>query len=151
MATANTSAAARSLWLGLGWLLRRPPRRFCRRLPVTSPARGGPALVRGEGGASRCVACYLCVAACPARCVAVRPTVDRAQLAAGDRCRGRRARAFEIDLSRCLECGLCVEACPEAALALRPRPVQPRDARIHPGAADRAGLRRDLEALLAPP
>ena len=72
--------------------------------------RGMPRLKHDEQGRVKCVACFLCVAACPAGCIrieaAATPWEDR------DKMPGR----FEFDLGRCVFCGLCLEACPEDAL-----------------------------------
>jgi NADH-quinone oxidoreductase subunit I len=53
--------------------------------------RGAHILQRDENGLEKCVACYLCAAACP-------------------------AQVYNIDYNRCIFCGYCVEACPTDAI-----------------------------------
>ncbi|MHB1566194.1 MAG: NADH-quinone oxidoreductase subunit NuoI [Acidiferrobacter sp.] len=72
--------------------------------------RGRPVLTRDPDGDERCVACQLCSAVCPTRCIA---------LQAGERRDGRRyAVTFRINFARCIYCGLCEEACPTLAIQL---------------------------------
>lgn len=112
-----TSAAARSLWVGLGHLLRRPATTCARGAPSGLRVTGMPRLVPDAAGGSLCVACHLCVAACPARCIAVEAGLG--EIAPGQEGRARRTVAvFTIDTARCVFCGLCAEACPEQALAM---------------------------------
>jgi len=74
--------------------------------------RGRIILSRDPDGEERCVACYLCSAACPVDCIALQATEDD---------RGRRYPAFfRINFSRCIFCGLCEEACPTRAIQLTP-------------------------------
>ena len=81
-----------------------------RRLPPRW--RGRIVLTRDPDGGERCVACYLCAAACPVGCIALQATEDKA---------GRRyPESFRINFSRCIYCGLCEEACPTYALQLTP-------------------------------
>ncbi len=77
-----------------------PPPRF----------RGRIILSRDPEGQERCVACYLCAAACPVDCIALQATEDG---------HGRRYPAFfRINFSRCILCGFCEEACPTYAIQL---------------------------------
>ncbi len=70
--------------------------------------RGRLILTRDPDGQERCVACYLCSAACPVDCISMQATE------AED---GRRYAAwFRINFSRCIFCGLCTEACPTMAI-----------------------------------
>ena len=63
-------------------------------------------------GNERCVACYLCAAACPVDCIS---------LQAGETQDARRyPEWFRINFSRCIFCGLCEEACPTYAIQLTP-------------------------------
>ncbi|MFZ7128360.1 MAG: NADH-quinone oxidoreductase subunit NuoI [Desulfobacterales bacterium] len=83
---------------------------FKRPLPVRSRAR--IILTRDPDGNERCVACYLCSAACPVSCISMQST---------ERTDGRRyASWFRINFARCIYCGLCEEACPTSAIQLTP-------------------------------
>jgi NADH-quinone oxidoreductase subunit I len=74
--------------------------------------RGRIVLSRDPDGQERCVACYLCSAACPVACIALQATEDET---------GRRYPAsFRINFSRCIFCGYCEEACPTYAIQLTP-------------------------------
>ncbi len=74
--------------------------------------RGRIILSRDPDGGERCVACYLCAAACPVDCIALQATEDET---------GRRYPAFfRINFSRCIFCGYCEEACPTYAIQLTP-------------------------------
>jgi NADH-quinone oxidoreductase subunit I len=74
--------------------------------------RGRIILSRDPDGEERCVACYLCAAACPVDCIALQATQDE---------HGRRYPAFfRINFSRCILCGFCEEACPTYAIQLTP-------------------------------
>ncbi len=74
--------------------------------------RGRIILARDPDGGERCVACYLCAAACPVDCIALQATEDE---------HGRRYPAFfRINFSRCIFCGFCEEACPTYAIQLTP-------------------------------
>ncbi len=81
--------------------------------PYLAPRfRGRIILSRDPDGRERCVACYLCSAACPVDCIAL-------QAAQGED--GRRYPAFfRINFSRCILCGFCEEACPTLAIQLTP-------------------------------
>ena len=69
-------------------------------------------LTRDPDGGERCVACYLCSAACPVDCISMEAAEDE---------NGRRhARWFRINFSRCIFCGLCAEACPTMAIQMTP-------------------------------
>jgi NADH-quinone oxidoreductase subunit I len=82
------------------------------KIPLPPRFRGRIVLSRDPDGAERCVACYLCAAACPVDCIALQAAEDQA---------GRRYPAFfRINFSRCILCGFCEEACPTAAIQLTP-------------------------------
>ncbi len=87
--------------------------------------RGMHRLVPREDGTSRCVACYMCQTACPARCI---------RIVAGETDDEKIEKypvVFEIDELRCVMCGLCVEACPCDAIrmdtGIHPKPVYSRE------------------------
>ena len=81
--------------------------------PYLAPRfRGRIILSRDPEGQERCVACYLCAAACPVDCIALQAAQDE---------HGRRYPAFfRINFSRCILCGFCEEACPTLAIQLTP-------------------------------
>ena len=74
--------------------------------------RGVHRLNRDETGRVKCVACYMCSTACPARCIdivaAPSPWPDREKY----------PEVFVIDELRCISCGRCVQACPCDAIEL---------------------------------
>jgi len=80
--------------------------------PLPPRWRGRIILARDPDGQERCVACYLCAAACPVDCIALEATEDQ-----GGR---RRPAFFRINFSRCIFCGFCEEACPTCAIQLIP-------------------------------
>jgi NADH-quinone oxidoreductase subunit I len=71
-------------------------------------------LQRDENGLEKCVACFLCAAACPSNCI----YIEAAENTAEHRVSGaeRYARVYNIDYNRCIFCGYCVEACPTDAI-----------------------------------
>jgi NADH-quinone oxidoreductase subunit I len=81
--------------------------------PNLSPRyRGSIVLTRDPSGEERCVACYLCSAACPVDCITIEAT---------ERADGRRyPAAFRINFLRCIMCGMCAEACPTLAIQMDP-------------------------------
>src|SRR5712691_2830528 len=72
--------------------------------------RGVHVLQRDENGLEKCVACFLCAAACPANCIYIEAAENTAEnrISAAE----RYAKVYNIDYSRCIFCGYCVEACP---------------------------------------
>ena len=94
---------------------------FSRRITVQYPEekpylaprwRGRIVLSRDPDGKERCVACYLCAAACPVDCISLTNAVTED---------GRRyPDTFRINFSRCIYCGYCEEACPTYAIQLIP-------------------------------
>jgi len=72
--------------------------------------RGMHYFEKNAAGETACVACGLCVAICPSRCIT---------LAIGEREDGSRfPQSYEIDALRCIFCGYCQEACPVNAIRL---------------------------------
>jgi NADH-quinone oxidoreductase subunit I len=91
--------------------------RFTRQFPEEQPKmpqnyRGVHRLNRDEQGRVKCVACYMCSTACPARCIdivaAPSPWPDREKY----------PEVFVIDELRCIYCGMCEQACPCDAIEL---------------------------------
>jgi NADH-quinone oxidoreductase subunit I len=76
--------------------------------------RGVHVLQRDEHGLEKCVACFLCAAACPSNCIYIEADENTAQgrISGGE----RYASVYNIDYSRCIFCGYCVEACPTDAI-----------------------------------
>src|SRR3954451_19328798 len=76
--------------------------------------RGVHVLQRDENGLEKCVACFLCSAACPAECIYIEAAenTETVRFSGGQ----RYASVYNIDYSRCIFCGYCVEACPTDAI-----------------------------------
>ena len=76
--------------------------------------RGMHVLQRDENGLEKCVACFLCAAACPSNCI----YIEAAENTETHRVSGaeRYAKVYNIDYNRCIFCGYCVEACPTDAI-----------------------------------
>ncbi|MSQ97068.1 MAG: NADH-quinone oxidoreductase subunit I [Gemmataceae bacterium] len=74
--------------------------------------RGLHRLNRDTDGRVKCVACFMCSTACPARCIdivaAPSPWPDREKY----------PEMFVIDELRCIYCGMCEQACPCDAIEL---------------------------------
>ena len=76
--------------------------------------RGVHVLQRDQNGLEKCVACFLCSAACPVECIYIEATEngEKMRMSGGERF----ASVYNIDYSRCIFCGYCVEACPTDAI-----------------------------------
>ncbi len=76
--------------------------------------RGVHVLQRDENGLEKCVACFLCAAACPVECIYIEAdeNTESLRISGGE----RYAKVYNIDYSRCIFCGYCVEACPTDAI-----------------------------------
>lgn len=78
--------------------------------PMPPRWRGMHYFDKDQKGETTCVACGLCVAICPSRCIT---------LEIGEREDGKRyPMRYEIDALRCIFCGYCQEACPVNAIRL---------------------------------
>ena len=76
--------------------------------PKSIRFRGLHALRRYDNGDERCIACQLCVTACPTVAISLTSA-----------CRSdgiRYAVTYNIDLFKCVYCGLCGDACPVGAI-----------------------------------
>ncbi|MFP4203264.1 MAG: NuoI/complex I 23 kDa subunit family protein [Opitutales bacterium] len=65
--------------------------------------------VPDEEGASKCIACNMCVKACPSECIIVE----------GEKKEGDKKKSvtrYELDFTKCSLCGACVEICPTDAI-----------------------------------
>ncbi len=82
--------------------------------PFEARYRGAHVLRRDADGMEKCVACFLCAAACPSNCIYIEAAENTgaARISAGD----RYAKVYNIDYNRCIFCGYCVEACPTDAI-----------------------------------
>ena len=76
--------------------------------------RGQHVLQRDENGLEKCVACFLCAAACPANCIFIEAAENTAEQRISSS--ERYAKVYNIDYNRCIFCGYCVEACPTDAI-----------------------------------
>jgi len=76
--------------------------------------RGVHVLARDENGMEKCVACFLCAAACPSDCIYIEAAenTEQKRISGGE----RYASVYNIDYNRCIFCGYCVEACPTDAI-----------------------------------
>ena len=76
--------------------------------------RGVHVLQRDDNGMEKCVACFLCAAACPSNCIYIEAAenTEQVRISGGE----RYAKVYNIDYNRCIFCGYCVEACPTDAI-----------------------------------
>ena len=101
-------------WVTLRYLFKKPVTiQYPEQKRTPSPRyRARIVLTRDPEGGERCVACYLCSAACPVDCISMQAAEDG---------NGRRYAAwFRINFTRCIFCGLCAEACPTLAIQMSP-------------------------------
>ncbi len=79
--------------------------------------RGVHRLNRDDRGRVKCVACFLCQTACPAKCIEIEATpTDKNDPNWSDR--DKYPATFVIDELKCIYCGMCEEACPVDAIEL---------------------------------
>lgn len=88
--------------------------------------RGEHYLKKDDAGHVKCVACFMCAAACPAECIHIEAAPAPPEM----KDRERLPKRFEIDMLRCIYCGMCEEACPVDAIALSPIFNQVSDDRV---------------------
>jgi NADH-quinone oxidoreductase chain I len=78
------------------------------KIPPGQRWRGVQYFEKDERGKTRCVACGLCMVACPSQCISIETAEDEA---------GRRyPLTYTLDATRCIYCGYCEEACPVGAI-----------------------------------
>ena len=77
--------------------------------------RGVHRLNRDDKGRVKCVACYMCSTACPARCIDIVAAPAPKEWGAE---REKYPEMFVIDELRCIYCGMCEQACPCDAVEL---------------------------------
>jgi len=105
------------------------------RRPIEPRYRGRHRLTLHDDGSVRCVACGLCAAVCPSRCIYIEP----AEGPNGERF----PRVYEIEIGRCVYCGFCAEVCPFDAVALTQE--------YELATTDKSALCYDKQALLDKP
>lgn len=89
------------------------------RLPQIENARNFPFLVYdGDNPAKglRCVACQICEAECPPKCIYI--VKDKAKKADYTGRLQYQPAVFDIDISVCMSCQICVEVCPFDAIKM---------------------------------
>jgi NADH-quinone oxidoreductase subunit I len=90
-----------------------PTRNYPEEAPVLPrDYRARHRLMKRADGTPRCVACFMCSTACPARCINIIAEESP------DSHIEKRPAKFEIDLLLCVFCGFCVEACPCDAIRM---------------------------------
>lgn len=85
-------------------------------IEIYSAYRGEHYLNVDEQGKERCVACFLCSAACPANAIYIEATEDLRPYEERISAEERFAKVYNIDYGKCILCGYCVEACPKDAI-----------------------------------
>jgi NADH-quinone oxidoreductase subunit I len=83
---------------------------------VFSAYRGEHYLNVDQNGKERCVACFLCSAACPANAIYIEAEEDLRPYEQRATVEERFAKVYNIDYGKCILCGYCVEACPKDAI-----------------------------------
>ncbi len=83
-------------------------------LPMSPRHRSHIIFTADEDGTSKCIACNLCVKACPTDCIFVE----------GEKKEGAKKKSvtqYELDYTKCSLCGACVEVCPTDAIVFSKR------------------------------
>ena len=83
---------------------------------VFAAYRGEHFLNVDEHGKERCVACFLCSAACPANAIYIEAAEDLRPYEERPVREERYAKVYNIDYGKCILCGFCVDACPKDAI-----------------------------------
>ncbi len=81
-----------------------------KRRPIAPRYRGRHRLTEHDDGTLKCVACGLCAAVCPSRCIYIEPAEHEDGTRYPD--------VYNIEISRCVFCGFCEEVCPFDAIVL---------------------------------
>ena len=114
----STKAVIKGMSITLGQL---PKQKWTVQYPdvpitVQPRYRGQHLLHVDELGKEKCVACYLCAAACPSDCIYIEAETDSRVYEERIGRDERYAKVYNIDYGRCIFCGFCVEACPKDAI-----------------------------------
>lgn len=112
----DAAAIAKGMGITLKNMFKKPVTEFYPDEPVHFEARfrGVHVQQRDENGLEKCVACFLCAAACPSNCIYIEAAenTETQRISAGE----RYSQVYNIDYNRCIFCGYCVEACPTDAI-----------------------------------
>ena len=78
-------------------------RAISRRRIFVDRFRGAHVLQRDENGLEKCVACFLCAAACPSNCIYIEAAenTEEKRISSAE----RYAKVYNIDYNRCIFCG----------------------------------------------
>ncbi len=114
----STKAIISGMSVTLSYLPRRKQTVQYPEEPVTVQPRyrGQHLLHVDELGREKCVACFLCAAACPSECIYIEAADDPRAPEERTGVDERYAKVYNIDYGRCIFCGYCVEACPKDAI-----------------------------------
>ena len=93
--------------------------------------RGVHVLQRDENGLEKCVACFLCAAACPANCIYIEAAenTEKVRISGGE----RYAKVYNIDYNRCIFCGYLRGSLPHRCDHARPWVRSRQLQHVHPG------------------
>jgi NADH-quinone oxidoreductase subunit I len=81
--------------------------------------RGAHVLQRDENGLEKCVACFLCAAACPSNCIYIEAAenTEEKRISSAE----RYAKVYNIDYNRCIFCGILCRGVPHGCDHARTR------------------------------